>query len=56
MRGEHDGHPLARALEQDLRHQIGADRVEPREGLVEDQHVGLMHERDRQLDPLLVSQ
>ncbi len=54
--GEDDGHALAGLLEQRLGEGVDADRVQPGERLVEDQHLGPADQRGGQLDPLLVAQ
>ena len=54
--GEHDRHARAGLLEQRLGEGVDADRVEAGERLVEDEHLGSVHQRGGQLDALLVAQ
>ena len=54
---EHDGHAVARRLApQHAGEHVDPDRVEPRERLVEDEHVGPVHERGGELHALLVAE
>ena len=53
---EDDRHPGVGPLAEHARHHVDGDRVEPGEGLVEDEHVRPEDEGRRQLDPLLVAQ
>ena len=56
MAREEHGGALARTLDQRVGEHVDRNRVEPRKRLVEDQHVGLVHERRRELDALLVAE
>ncbi len=56
VRGEHDRHALVGQPLQDAAQHVDADRVEPRERLVEHQQLRAVHERDAELDPLLVAE
>ena len=53
---EQHGGTAARALDEDVGEDVDRDRVEARERLVEDQRVGLVYERRRELDTLLVAE
>ena len=55
MGREQDRRPFGCALLKDLRHRFDTDRVETRKGLVEHQQLRVVHERCRQLHPLLVA-
>ncbi len=55
MRAEDDRHPARRPLEQDLAEHVHPDRVEAGERLVEDQELGVVHQRGRELGALLVA-
>ena len=56
VRGEDDGRARLGPLMQDGRHHIGADRVEAGKRLVQDEDIGIVHERSGELDALLVAQ
>ena len=55
MRRDRTGTPRAASLAQHAREQIGDDRVEPGEGLVEDQQIRAVHERGGELHTLLIA-
>ena len=55
MAAEQHRWPRANSVEEDLLHVLDGHRIEARERFVEDQQVGLVHERDRQLHALLVA-
>ena len=55
MRGEQDRHAACRLLTQHTGQQVADDRIEAGERLVEHEELGLMHERRRELHPLLVA-
>ena len=54
--GEHDRHAPVGQLAQHAAHHVDADRVKAGERLVEHQHLGVVHERGRELDALLVAE
>jgi len=54
--GEDDRHTGSATLQEDVGQGIDADRVQAAERLVEDQHLGHVHERGGQLHLLLVAQ
>ena len=54
--GEDDRHALGRALGEHAAHHVDAGRVETGERLVEHEHLGVVHERDAELDALLVAE
>src|SRR5690606_36925655 len=54
--GEDDRGPGGGPVPQGGAHDVDGDRVETGERLVEDEHLGVVHERDGQLDALLVAQ
>ena len=56
MRGEQDRHALVGEPAQHAAEDVDADRVEPGERLVEHEQLGSVHERDAELDPLLVAE
>ena len=56
MAGEHDRHARAGALQQDAGQGVHADRIQPGERLVQDEHLGVVHQRGGELDPLLVAE
>ena len=56
VRGEQHRHPRRRPAVQDIGDDIDRERVKAREGFVEDEHVGFVYERRRDLRPLLVTQ
>ncbi len=55
MAAEDDAHARRRPLADDLGHGRDADRIEAAEGLVEHEQLGIVGERGRQLDALLVA-
>ena len=55
MRGEDDRSSARGFSAQHFGHDVGGDRVKPGERLIEDQQVGTVHQRCRQLNPLLVA-
>lgn len=54
--GEDDGYTVGRFLGEHVAHHVDGDRVEPGEGLVQHQHVGVVHQCGDQLYPLLVAE
>ena len=56
MRGEHHRHALVGEALQHAAEHVDADRIEPRERLVEHEQLRPVHERDAELDPLLVAE
>ena len=55
-RGEHDRHAGRGVLGEHAAQHVDADRIQPRERLVEHQQLGLVHERRGELHPLLVAE
>ena len=55
MRGKQDRRASIAALANDLLHSFGGDWVEAGERFVEDQQIGVMHQRDRELHALLIA-
>ena len=55
MRGEEHRHTARRLLAQHVGQQVADDRIEAGERLVEDEQIRAMHERRRELHPLLVA-
>src|SRR4051794_26925116 len=56
MAGEDDRHAVPGLTEERLGQGVDADRVQPGEGLVEDEHLGAADQRGGELDALLVAQ
>lgn len=55
MGGEDDGRPCSSPIPEDRCHCIGAHRIEPAEGLVEDEQLGVVYQRGGELGALLVA-
>ncbi len=53
---EDHGHPGRRPLSQDSAHSVHSERIEAREGLVEDEQLGVVDQGRGQLHPLLVAE
>ena len=56
MGGEERGHSGGRPLLDDLAHDVHGHRVQAGEGLIENEQLGVAHQRGGQLDALLVAQ
>ena len=55
MRGEQHRHTARRLAAQHFGHHVGRDQVKPCERLIENQQVGVIDQRGRELDALLVA-